>query len=240
MIANYMAERSDRLAASIGWRRDRVAPISAEARCSPVTQPASYGLDDQARWWRAYQLAEDDHVDELRRLAAAGDDHARRQLASWLADRAGSDRATMAEAIEVIQPLADAGDDVAELWLARWLADQDHLDELRERASVTDGYHALCELARRLAELDRPGELRELALAADPERRLLILHAAREAYSPGMAVTRMCAELGDQPARHTLIRWLARSGQLDELSELAESDDYARGWLDVALRDQRT
>ena len=35
---------------------------------------------------------------------------------------------------------------------------------------------------------------------------------------------------------HGLIRWLARSGQLDELRERAESDDYARDWLAVALR----
>jgi hypothetical protein len=201
-----------------------------------VTHPAGYGVDDQAQWWHAYQLAENNQVGELRMLAAAGDDHARRQLASWLSDRAGSDRAKMAEAIEVIHPLADAGDDVAELWLARWLADHDHLDELRERASVEDGYHALRELARRLAELDRPGELRELALAADPERRLLIVRAAREAFSPGMAVTRLCADLGDEQARRGLIRWLARSGQLDELSERAETDDYARAWLAVALR----
>jgi hypothetical protein len=201
-----------------------------------VIQSASYDLDDQAQWWHAYQLAEDNQVDELRRLAAAGDDHARRQLASWLSDRAGSDRARMAEAIEVIHPLADAGDDVAELWLARWLADHDHLDELRERASVEDGYHALRELARRLAELDRPGELRELALAAGPERRLLILRAAAEAFSPGMDVTRMCAELGDEQARRGLIRWLAWSGQLAELSEREESDDYARAWLAAALR----
>jgi hypothetical protein len=37
--------------------------------------------DDAARWWRAYQLAENDQADELRRLAAAGDDHARRPAA---------------------------------------------------------------------------------------------------------------------------------------------------------------
>ena len=44
--------------------------------------------DDAARWWRAYQLAESDQVDELRGLAAGGDDEASRQLASWLSDRA--------------------------------------------------------------------------------------------------------------------------------------------------------
>jgi hypothetical protein len=50
------------------------------------------------------------HDRELRELAAAGDDHARRQLASWLSERAFSarlpDRAKLEEAIEVIRPLA--------------------------------------------------------------------------------------------------------------------------------------
>jgi hypothetical protein len=100
-----------------------------------VPLSAGEGLDDQARWWRAYQLAENNQADELGRLAAAGDDHARRQLACWL-----SDRAAMAEAVEVIRPLADAGDDVAELWLARWQADCGVLDELRDRAESGDGY----------------------------------------------------------------------------------------------------
>ena len=120
--------------------------------------------DDAARWWRAYHLAENDQVDELRRLAAAGDDHARRQLASWLSDRAfpggPGGLAKLEEAIEVIRPLADAGDDVAELWLARWLADCDRLDELRERAG-TGGYHASRELDRLLADHDLLDELRD-------------------------------------------------------------------------------
>ena len=120
--------------------------------------------DDAARWWRAYQLAENDQVDELRRLADAGDDHARRQLASWLSDRAfpggPGGLAKVEEAIEVIRPLADAGDDVAELWLARWLADCDRLDELRERAGA-GGYHASQELARLLANHDLLDELRD-------------------------------------------------------------------------------
>ena len=137
-------------------------------------------------------MAENDQADELRELAATGDDHAARQLASWLSDRARTE-----EAIEVIRPLADAGDDVAELWLARWLADGDHLDELRERAAG-GGYHALEELARRLAERNMAGELRDLAVAADWGDRLLILRAVRDACSPGMDVTRICAELGGQ------------------------------------------
>jgi hypothetical protein len=36
------------------------------------------------RWWRAYQLTENDQVDELRRLADAGDDDAELWLARWL------------------------------------------------------------------------------------------------------------------------------------------------------------
>jgi hypothetical protein len=83
--------------------------------------------EDAERWWRAYQLAESDQAGKLREHAEAGDEHARRQLASWLADRVRTE-----EAIEVIRPLADAGDEVAELWLARWLARHEHLDELRE------------------------------------------------------------------------------------------------------------
>src|SRR5215467_1447856 len=111
---------------------------------------------DAARWWRAYVLAENDQADELRELAAAGDDHARRQLASWL-----SDRARMEEAIEVVRPLADAGDDVAELWLARWLASGDHLAELRRRAA-SGSYPALHELAGWLADHEHLDELRTL------------------------------------------------------------------------------
>jgi hypothetical protein len=38
-------------------------------------------VDDAARWWRAYRLAEDDQEDALRRLADAGDDHAQEWLA---------------------------------------------------------------------------------------------------------------------------------------------------------------
>lgn len=187
-------------------------------------------VSDAARWWRAYALAENDQADELRELAASGDDHARRQLASWLSDRARTE-----EAIEVIRSLADAGDDVAELWLARWLADGDHLDELRQRAAA-GGYHALQELARRLAERNMVGELRDLAVAADPGDRLLILRAARDACSAGMDVTRVCSDLGDEAARHGLIRWLARNGHLDELRQRAASgDEYAQHWLGEAL-----
>src|SRR5215470_4003089 len=83
------------------------------------------------------------HDRELRELAA-GDDHARRQLAGWLAERALSarlpGRVRLEEVIEVICLLADAGDDVAELWLVRWLADCDRLDELRQCAD-SDSYH---------------------------------------------------------------------------------------------------
>jgi len=43
-------------------------------------------------------------------------------------------------------------------------------------------------------------ELATFAVAADPGDRLLILRAARDAYSPGMAVTPVCADLGDEAA----------------------------------------
>ena len=52
------------------------------------SRPRGDEASDAARWWRAYCLADSDQVDELRELAAAGDEHARRQLASWLSERA--------------------------------------------------------------------------------------------------------------------------------------------------------
>jgi hypothetical protein len=154
---------------------------------------------DAARWWRAHQLAEHNQDDELRRLAAAGDDHARWQLASWLSDRAFTggglpDRATLEEAIEIIGPLADAGDDVAELWLTRWLADCDRLGELRERAD-SGSYHAARKLARRLADHDLLDELR-----------------AR-------------AERGDYHAHCALIRTLAERDLHEELRDRVEAAD---------------
>jgi hypothetical protein len=211
--------------------------------------------DDAARWWQAYVLAENDQVDVLRDRAAAGDDHARRQLASCL-----SDRSRMREAIEVIRPLADAGDDVAELWLVRWLADDDRLgelreraaggsyyaphelakllaahdlyDELRERAFLGGGHDALRELAKWLAERDRHDELRELATGADPERRLLILEAAAEGYPGELDVLRVLADLGNKRGRFLLARRLAREGHLNELRDRAASgDEYAEHWL---------
>jgi hypothetical protein len=192
-------------------------------------------------------------------LADAGDDHARRQLASWLSDRARTE-----EAIEVIRPLADAGDDVAELWLARWLADGDHLDELRqraahgsyhaprelawllaqhdmydelrERASATGAHYALHELAKRLAERAMHDELRELATVADSERRVLILQAAGEGASGGLDVLRVLADLGNRQGRAWLARRLAREGHMDELRQRAASgDEYAQQQLDEPL-----
>jgi hypothetical protein len=155
--------------------------------------------DDAARWWRAYQLAEKDQIEELRELAAAGDYHARRQLASWLDDRAYSvsvaDPAKLAEAIEVIRPLADAGDDVAELWLARWLAECDRMEELRERAGA-GGHHATRQLAQLLADHDLLDELRD---------RL--------------------SDSGDQYALHELARRLIERDMGMELRELLESAD---------------
>lgn len=216
-----------------------------------MTRSPGDAAEDAERWWQAYQLAENDQAGQLRQRADAGDEHARRQLASWLSDRARTE-----EAIEVIRPLAAAGDDVAELWLARWLADLDHCDELRERAD-RGGYHAQRELVGWLAGHDMLGELRqradrgdypalraliwrlahrdmgdglrELGEAADADRRLLILDWAKEAGTSGTEVPWARIDLGDDSARGVLARWLARQGRLDELRERADSgDEYAR------------
>jgi hypothetical protein len=163
-----------------------------------MTSSPGETAEDAERWWQAYQLAEDDQAGKLRQRAAAGDEHARRQLASWLADRAQTE-----EAILVIRPLADAGDDVAELWLARWLADGDHLDELRQRAA-RGSFPALHELAESLADHEHLDELRELVVA---HKDLLSGWLARQS---GMRLLRLRAELGDEDAAQSLERWLAR------------------------------
>jgi hypothetical protein len=224
---------------------------------APSSPSPCVDASDAVRWWRAYVLADNDEADQLRALADAGDDHARRELASWLSDRARTE-----EAIEVIRPLADSGDDVAELWLVRWLAEGDQLDELRqrtsggsyyappelarllaehdmydelrERSSSAAGNYALHALARRLAERDMRDELRELAMAADLGRRALILQAAGEGASGGLGTLRLLADLGEKRSRIWLARRLAREGLVDELRQRAASgDEYAQQQLDA-------
>jgi hypothetical protein len=190
--------------------------------------------EDAERWWDAFQLAETDQAGELRERAEAGDEHARRQLASWLADRGytytdeGPDRAGLEEAIEVIRPLADAGDDIAAMWHARWLADAGHLGELRERAA-SGGYHAVHELAAWLARRKDWGELRQLM--AD-HRELLAGWRARQHDKD---VMRLAAELGDDDSRRQLEEWLsfrrARAAESESarrfLAELEQNPDWA-------------
>jgi hypothetical protein len=172
--------------------------------------PPSQDAEDAARWWQAYVLADSDQVDELRERAAAGDEHARRELASWLSDRGRTE-----EAISVIRPLADARDDVADLWLARWLTDGEHLDELRQRARA-GSYHAAHELARWLAYRDRLEELRELAV----QRLLPLGWLAAQSH---MKIVRLAADLGDDQARERLEWWL---GWMRERAR--GGDDHAR------------
>jgi hypothetical protein len=164
-----------------------------------MTHPVGDTAQDAERWWRAYQLAENDLDGELRERAEAGDEHARRQLASWLSDRARTE-----EAIEVIRPLADDGDEIAERFLAHWLADGDHVDELRGRASA-GSYPALYELAEWLSCHERLAELRALLAA---QREKLAGWLARGAYP--MSVVLLAAELGDDAARRRLLVWLSR------------------------------
>ena len=168
-------------------------------------------MDDEAQWWQAYQLAGHDQVDELAARAAAGDEHARRELASWL-----SDRARTQEAIEVIRPLADTGDEEAGLWLARWLAEQDQPDELRQRAADGD-HHALTELAGWLAARDLLDELRVLVVE---ERELLAGWLARQ---PEVKLLRLAADLGDEEAERRLALWLDRMRE-----RAAAGDEIAR------------
>jgi len=173
--------------------------------------------EDATRWWQAYLLAESDQDGELRERADAGDEHARRELASWLADRLRTE-----DAIEVIRPLAEAGDSDADLWLARWLADGDHLAELRQRAA--DGsYPALHELAEWLAGHQRLDEVRELVtehlellagwLGRQWDRRLMRLAADLGDKEAGWRLEQMLAHLreraasGHESAQRQLAEW---------------------------------
>ena len=190
---------------------------------SPVEDPG-----DTARWWEAYCLAENDEADELRRRADSGDDHARRQLACWLAERGQAQ-----EAAAVIRPLADAGEDIAQLWLARWLAECDRIGELRQRAEAGND-HALGELAEWLATHHRFDELRELSAEEGRASQLLACWRPRVGY---LEVVRLLADLGDDDARRQLAHWLARRGHIDELRRRADAgDEHARRGLGQALR----
>jgi len=168
------------------------------ARLFVMTGPLGDTAEDAERWWQATRLAENDQAGQLGDRAEAGDEHARRQLASWLADRART-----GEAIEVIRPLADAGDDVAGLWLARWLADLGQVDGLRQRAA-SGSYHAVHELAEWLAWHERLDELRQLMV---DHWELLAGWRARQHH---MNVRRLAAEMGDDDARLSLERGLSR------------------------------
>ncbi len=154
---------------------------------------------DAARWWEAYQLAASDETGELRVRTAAGDDHARWQLAGWLADRG-----RCGEAADLIRPLADAGDDLASTWLARWLTDE---QELSERASAGD-FHALQALADILAVPGRTGELRQVLSGTDGRvRPELTAWLSRQG---SIEVLEVAAEAGDEDCQRRLARWRAR------------------------------
>ena len=179
-----------------------------------MTRPLGGTAEDAQRWWQAWQLAETGQAGELRQRAEGGDEHARRQLAGWLDERARTE-----EAIGVIRPLADAGDEVAELWLARWLASGDHPGELRQRAA-RGSLPALHELAEWLARHEHLDELRELVADAS---QLLASWLARQ---HNMRVVRLAAELGDDAARRRLQGWLARLRE-----RAAAGDEHARQFL---------
>ena len=171
-----------------------------------MTHPLGDTAEDAERWWRAYQLAENDQGGELRERADLGDEHARRQLASWLADRVRTE-----EAIEVIRPMADAGDEV--------------VGELRQRAA-SGSYPALHEVAEWLAGHEHLDELRELVVG---HWELLAGWLARD---HGMRVARLQAELGDDRARRRLRVWLARLRERADAGDehargfLAENPDW--------------
>lgn len=224
--ANYSESEPNR--SSLIREALRCASIACIQRCpydgtgtggQALTDSAAQNTGDAAQWWGAYCLAENDEVDELRRRARKGDNHARRQLAQWLAERGRAH-----EAVPVIRPLADAGEDIAQLWLARWLADCGQLGELRQRADAGDD-HALQELGQWLADHRAFDELGEFITAK--ESRL-----SRLRPSGDVGVLGVFADLGDDDAGRSLAGWLGRRGQIDELRRRADTGDkHARRQL---------
>jgi hypothetical protein len=156
---------------------------------------------DAVRWWEAYRLAASDETAELEARTAAGDEHARWQLAGWLADRGRSD-----EAADLIRALADAGDDLAASWLARWLTDE---RELSERALAGE-FHALQVLAELLAVQGRTGELRPVLCGADGRVRPEL--AAWLPRQGSIEVLSVGADAGDEDCQRRLARWRMRHG----------------------------
>jgi hypothetical protein len=176
---------------------------------------------DAARWWRAYCLAEADRIDDLRREAESGNEHAVVQLASRL-----DEHRRTGEAIAVIRPLAESGHDVAETWLMRWLADNDEIAELRERAA--DGqYRAVRELADWLVrhKHDNMNELHDLVQSAEGPIRQDLMNWL--AASPDMELLELAGDLGDAEARDRYLSWMAR--RLERARERAARGDDQSG-----------
>jgi hypothetical protein len=157
---------------------------------------------DAVRWWEAYQLAATDQPGELQARVTAGDDHARWQLAGWLADRGRCD-----EAVDLIRPLADAGDDLACSWLARWLTDE---RELGDRASAGE-FHSLQALAGIFAAQGRVDELRRVLFTADGRVRPEL--AAWLARQGNIEVLEVGAGAGDEECQRKLASWRARQSR---------------------------
>src|SRR5215472_6011237 len=108
--------------------------------------PPGQDTEDAVRWWQAYQLADGEHVDELRQRARAGSYHAVHELARWLAyrDRLEELRELAVQRLlplgwlaaqsnmNIVRLAADLGDDQAREHLERWLG------RMRERSRDGD------------------------------------------------------------------------------------------------------
>lgn len=168
---------------------------------------------DAIRWWEAYQLAEAGEIDQLRTRTDSGDDHARRALASLLAEHG-----SYADAVDLIRPLADAGEDLASLWLARWLADSDPA-ELRRRAQAGDFYclQVLADSVRWRAQAE---EWREVLCT--PDGRVRPWLEAWLARQGDVEVIRIGAEAGDEECQRRLARWHVRMAEYRRLASAGD------------------
>jgi len=70
-----------------------------------MTRPLGDTAEDAERWWRAYLLAENDQAEELRQLAAAGDEQAKADIApGWAEIRAEYGQCITFQQVEAYTP----------------------------------------------------------------------------------------------------------------------------------------
>jgi predicted negative regulator of RcsB-dependent stress response len=209
--------------------------LREQGRVDELRELAAAG-DDYAAARLADVLREQGRVDELRELVAAGDDYA----AGWLADVLREQGR-----VDELRELVAAGNTSAAGWLVEVLAEQGGVDELGERAAAGDGYAAL-RLADVLVERGHVEEalqlLRDRAANGDDypaNRQLIDLLVEQGSIDEALQVLRDRAAAGHGYAADWLPFMLVQYGHFDELRDrIAAGHERGLGLLTDALLDQ--